>query len=175
MASYLSIGRQPLVVLSIATLVVLIAMLLNFTSLSPIVLSSSQLSDPYPIVTNTRTGVTYRGITVNGIEHFQNIFYAEDTSGANRFAPPVPYNPPRGTTVDATAAGAWCPQFVGGAPLPFTSPITNVSEHCLSLRIARSSAISASAKLPVLVYIHGGTSRPCSGGQMFLADSTVRR
>lgn len=175
MASYFSIGRQPLVVLSIATLVVLVAMLLNSTSLSPFILFSSQLSDPYPIVTNSRTGVTYRGITVNGIEHFQNIFYAEDTSGANRFAPPVPYNPPRGTTVDATAAGAWCPQFVGGAPLPFTSPITNVSEHCLSLRIARSSAASASAKLPVLVYIHGGTSCPCSGGQMFLADSIVRR
>ena len=170
MASYLSIGRQQLVVLSIATLVVLIAMLLNSTSLSPFILFSKQLSNPYPIVTNTRIGVSYRGIIENGIEHFQNIFYAEDTSGANRFAPPVPYTPPQGTTVDATSAGAWCPQFVGGAPLPFTSPITNVSEHCLSLRIARSSATSVSAKLPVLVYIHGGTSCPCSGRRMFHAD-----
>lgn len=110
------------------------------------------------LVANNRTGVSYLGITVSGVEHFQNIFYAEDTAGNNRFAPPVPSLPAPGTVIDATAAGAWCPQGAGSAPLPFASVITNVSENCLSLRIARPSGTKPSAKLPVMVWLHGGTS-----------------
>ncbi len=148
-----SYRRHPFLFASIPALVVLAAMLLNTSSLSPFVLVNL-LSASTPYVRNARTGVSYRGTSTNGIEHFQNIFYAEDTSGPNRFAPPVPYTPSSGTIVDATAAGAWCPQGLGGPPLPFTSAITNVSENCLSLRIARSSG--SSTKLPVIVWIHGG-------------------
>ena len=175
MAFHLSLCRQHLTFVSIATLVVLIGILLNSTSLTPFVLLSNQLNASTPYVTNTRTGVSYRGTSTNGIEHFQNIFYAEDTSGSNRFAPPVPYTPPPGTTVDATAAGAWCPQGVGPAPLPFTSPITNVSENCLSLRIARSSGTIPSAKLPVLVWIHGGMYSPSLRRTFVVADQVIRR
>ena len=134
-----------------SSLIILIAMLPFPTSLSPLILNPSN-----PIVSNDRSKVSYRGTYANGIEQFQNIFYAEDTSGPNRFAPPIPYMPSPGTIVDATTAGAWCPQGVGGPPLPWTSPITNVSENCLSLRIARPSGVDASAKLPVFVWIHGG-------------------
>ena len=118
-----------------------------------------------PFITNSRTGVSYRGTLVNGIEHFQNIFYAEDTSGLNRVAPPVAFTPPSGTIVDATAAGAWCPQGTGGPPLPFTSPIGNISEDCLSLRIARPYGIRATAKLPGLVWLHGGMKVESLAGQ----------
>lgn len=156
MDSRLSPRRHPFLFAVISTLVVLTAMLLNSTSLFPVVLVSNLLNVSTPYVRNARTGVSYRGTSKSGVEHFQNIFYAEDTSGPNRFAPPIPYTPPPGTVVDATAAGAWCPQGLGGPPLPFTSPITNVSENCLSLRIARSSSIGSSTKLPVLVYLHGG-------------------
>ncbi len=51
------------------------------------------------IVCNKQTGVSYRGIAVSGVEHFQNIFYAEDTSGNNLFAPPVPSLPAPSVTV----------------------------------------------------------------------------
>ena len=126
--------------------------------------ASNPTSHP-PLVTNPRTGVSYRGTATNGTEHFRNIFYAEDTAGANRFAAPVPYTPPRGTVVDATAAGAWCPQGVGAAPLPFTSVVTNVSENCLSLRIARVAGaglgVGPGARLPVLVWLHGGLELDC--------------
>lgn len=159
MSSSLDLRRPSFLFAAIAALVVLIARLLNPTSLSTIPLLSNLLNVSPPYVRDARTGVSYRGISVNGIEHFQNIFYAEDTSGANRFAPPIPYIPPPGTVVDATATGAWCPQGLGGAPLPFTSPINNVSEHCLSLRIARPSDIGSSTKLPVLVWLHGGILR----------------
>lgn len=91
----------------------------------------------------------------SGVEHFQNIFYGEDTSGPNRFAPPVPTKPIRGSIVDATQPGAWCPQGLGDV-FPFTSRVTNVSEDCLSLRIARPSGTRPGAKLPVAVWLHGG-------------------
>lgn len=91
----------------------------------------------------------------SGVEHFQNIFYAEDTSGPNRFAPPVPVRPVKGSVVDASLPGAWCPQGLGDV-LPFTSQVTNVSENCLSLRIARPGGTHADAKLPVMVWLHGG-------------------
>ena len=116
----------------------------------------SLYSGSRPFVTDSRTGISYRGNSVSGVEHFQNIFYAEDTSGTNRFAPPVAFTPPRGTVIDATTAGAWCPQGTGGPPLPFTSPIGDISENCLSLRIARPSGTRASDKIPVLVWLHGG-------------------
>ena len=159
MSSSLNPYRHPLAFTSIISFpIVLVAIILNHTWLP----SLSSLPVPFlhdcatPVVTNPHTGVSYRGTAVNGVENFQSIFYAEDTSGLNRFAPPVPFTPPRGAVLDATAAGAWCPQGTGGPPLPFASPISNISENCLSLRIARPSGISASAELPVLVWIHGG-------------------
>lgn len=156
MFSHLNPQRHPLAFISIITCpVILVAMFLNSTWLRflPFLYLYNNST---PIVTNSHTGISYRGTSVNGIEHFQNIFYAEDTSGLNRFAPPVAFTPPHGTVVDATTAVAWCPQGTGGPPLPFTSPIDKISENCLSLRVARQSGIEASAKLPVLVWIHGG-------------------
>ena len=168
MSSSLHPHRHPLAFASIISFpIVLVTIIISPTWLH----SLSSLPVPFlyryttPIVTNSRTGVSYRGTAVNGVEHFQNIFYAEDTSGLNRFAPPVPFIPPRGAVLDATAAGAWCPQGTGSPPLPFASPISNISENCLSLRVARPSGISASAKLPVLVWIHGGLGIQGLAGQ----------
>ncbi|CAD6593517.1 MAG: hypothetical protein ASARMPREDX12_007276 [Alectoria sarmentosa] len=42
-------------------------------------------------VINVVTGVSCQGTSGNGVEQLQNISYAEDISGANRFAPPVPW------------------------------------------------------------------------------------
>lgn len=99
--------------------------------------------------------ITYRGSVKGPVEHFQNVFYAHDTSGQNRFAPPKPYLAPAGSIVDATAPGAWCSQGLGPT-FPFASTVTNVSENCLSLWIARPRATKQTAKLPVVVYLHGG-------------------
>lgn len=174
MSSSHDLRRHSFLFAAIAALVVLLARLLNPTSLSTITLLSNLFNLSTPYVRNAHTGVSYRGTSINGVEHFQNIFYAEDTSGPNRFAPPKSYRPPPGTVVDATTAGAWCPQGLGGSPLPFTSPITNVSENCLSLRIARPSGIGASTKVPVLVWLHGGIHFT-NASAFIVADRVSRR
>ena len=169
MASSLDALKQPITVMIFVIVTIFTAMLLRSDFLAPLPLLPNLLGNPSTYVTNRQTRVSYRGTSANGVEHFQNIFYAEDTSGSRRFAPPVPYSPPRGTVIDATAAGAWCPQGVGDAPLPWTSPITNVSENCLSLRIARPSGVSTSSKLPVLVWVHGGKNT-----EMLLSESQLK-
>ena len=65
---------------------------------------SEQLPDA--LVRDSRNNVTYVGTTQDGVDHFQNIFYGQDTSGKNRFAAPVPINPQSGSVVDATKPGA---------------------------------------------------------------------
>ncbi|KAI1382425.1 alpha/beta-hydrolase [Hypoxylon crocopeplum] len=99
--------------------------------------------------------ITYLGNSIDGVDHFQNIFYAEDTSSKNRFAPPIPVKHEKRSSIDATQSGAWCPQGTGDI-LPFTSRVTNISENCLSLRIARPHGTTSDSKLPVMVWLHGG-------------------
>ena len=111
-----------------------------------------------PIVFNANTGISYQGSSAGGVEQFQNIFYAEDTSGINRFAPPVPYLPTRGSTVQATASGAACPQPSQRSSIyPFGSEIPDQSEDCLSLRIARPAHYASNKSLPVMAWVYGGT------------------
>ncbi|KAL6720892.1 hypothetical protein ACLMJK_002817 [Lecanora helva] len=165
--------RQPLVILVVPVFCILIAILLRKAT-SP--LAPPRLNGPSSFVINARTEVSYLGTSANCVDHFQNIFYAQDTSGSNRFSPPVPLTPPRGTVVDATTAGAWCPQGMGDAPLPWTSPVTNVSENCLSLRIARPFGVDSSSKLPVLVWLHGGGHALGSASdQFYQPDGLVRQ
>ena len=108
-----------------------------------------------PVVSDSEKHLTYVGSSGPGVEHFQNIFYAHDTSGKNRFAPPKSRLPQPGSVIDATRPGAWCPQGIGDI-LPFTSKVVNVSEDCLSLRITRPAGTTHDSKLPVLVWVHGG-------------------
>ncbi|RDW83864.1 uncharacterized protein DSM5745_04190 [Aspergillus mulundensis] len=117
----------------------------------------AEFLNPRPTVIDSKRGITYIGSRSShgAVEHFQNIFYAEEPTGPRRFAPPVPTNPQRGSVIDATQSGAWCPQGTGDI-LPFTSRVTNISENCLSLRIAKPTGTRGDAKLPVIVWIHGG-------------------
>lgn len=108
-----------------------------------------------PVVVDTLRNITYLGTRSAGVEHFHEIFYAESPVGERRFAPPVPVTLTKGSIIDASRPGAWCPQGTGDI-LPFTSRVANVSENCLSLRISRSSGVDRNARLPVVVWIHGG-------------------
>jgi hypothetical protein len=46
-------------------------------------------ASPPPVVVDPAADVRYIGSRTAGVEHFQNVFYGQDTSGAHRFAPPV--------------------------------------------------------------------------------------
>ena len=109
-----------------------------------------------PRVTDSRH-VTYQGLERAGVEVFLNIPYAQDTGAENRFKPPKPYVPCPRSTINATAYGPACPQQLGNLVLPLAlSNVTDISEDCLNLNIARPLGSKPGDKLPVLVYIYGG-------------------
>lgn len=111
-----------------------------------------------PTVVDSQHGVTYSGLNRNGIEVFLNIPYGQDTGGANRFKPPRPYVVEAGSTIQAQKYGPACPQQLGEWTLPIAlGNITDISEDCLNLNVARPKGTSNSDKLPVMVYIHGGS------------------
>ncbi|KAI1126212.1 putative lipase [Nemania abortiva] len=111
-----------------------------------------------PRVVDDSQGVTYKGLNRNGIEVFLGIPYGQDTGGANRFKPPRPYTYAPGTVVDATSYGPACPQEIGEASPPFTyTAVTEISEDCLNLIIGRPKGTAKHDRLPVLLFIHGGS------------------
>lgn len=109
-----------------------------------------------PLVANSSNGVSYQGTSADSVEQFQNIFFSQSTSGKHRFAPPRLYVPPRNATINATMPGAACPQPAALDFAIFDQNITNISEDCLSLRIARPANTLSTDKLPVMVWIYGG-------------------
>ncbi|KHN95654.1 Carboxylesterase, type B [Metarhizium album ARSEF 1941] len=127
--------------------------------MKPLVLAAWSALYSNPVVHDASNDVTYHGLNRNGIEVFLNIPYGQDTGGENRFRPPRPYMSPRGSIINATAYGPACPQALGPwvPPISLTN-ITKVSEDCLNLNIARPMGKHVEGKkLPVLVYIHGGS------------------
>lgn len=109
-----------------------------------------------PSVTNS-ANVTYNGITRGQVEAFIGISYGQDT-GKVRFKPPKLYQPAAGSTIDATKYGPGCPQPSTSAepPISFTNPAI-ISEDCLNLNIVRPNSTTKDSKLPVLLWIHGGS------------------
>lgn len=123
-----------------------------------IALLYSGVTNANPQVVDQRHSVTYEGLERNGIEVFLNIPYARDTGGANRFKPPRPHVAATGSTVNAKSYGPSCPQQLGQWLPPLTlGNITQVSEDCLNLNVARPKHACAGDRLPVLVFIHGGS------------------
>lgn len=103
-------------------------------------------------------GVTYNGLHKEDVEFFWGVQYGQDTGGANRFKPPRPYEPEAGCTIEATSPGAACPQQQGAQLIPlYLGNVTEISEDCLRLNIARPNGTTASSKLPVMVWVHGGS------------------
>ena len=174
MLSILDPRQYPFIV-SFGTLFLSI-ILMGLSSPGSLSWVSLQASPSAPIVKNELLNVSYRGVTSHGIEHFYNIFYAKDTSGFNRFAPPTRFTPREGAIIDASAPGAFCAQGTGDAAFPFTSPVLNISEDCLSLRVSRPKGATVASKLPVVVWIHGGGSALGTAyDQLYNPDGLIRQ
>ncbi|HEY0124069.1 MAG TPA: carboxylesterase family protein [Rhizobium sp.] len=92
------------------------------------------------------------GLKENGTVQFRGIPYAKPPVGDLRWRPPVAE--PRWSAVrDATKFGAQCAQI--NTLATFAGPPNN-NEDCLYLNVAAPGTAAASARLPVIVWFHGG-------------------
>ena len=107
---------------------------------------------------------TLEGTTEKGTTAFKGVPFAAPPVGELRWRatqPPTPWNGVR----KADKFSASCMQFKAGERLPWTREFmvqNDVSEDCLYLNIW-TPRVDASANLPVIVYIHGGSFREGSG------------
>lgn len=102
-------------------------------------------------------GLAMTDTTGNPIVVYRGVPYADSTADANRWTDP---KPPRETEVRAVDYGYVCPQGKSGDYDP-----KHMSEDCLYLNVwTPQPALRTNAKLPVLVFIHGGAFVSGSGG-----------
>jgi para-nitrobenzyl esterase len=120
-----------------------------------------------------------RGMDVAGIKTFRGIRYGADTSGANRFMPPV--KPGKWKDVfDAFAYGPASPQTPSDPTDAYTQSVewdahvkSGISEDCLRLNLWTPGLNDGGAR-PVFFYIHGGGFTNGSGGFPFDGDPLAR-
>ena len=118
-------------------------------------------------------GGDVQGVVADGVESFKGIPFAAPPVGEWRWRPPQKVSPWTGVR-QATEFGADCMQGRFGPPPPPGAPRARVpSEDCLYLNVWRPAA--ATARLPVMVWIHGGGFVGGSGASPFTSGAQLAK
>jgi para-nitrobenzyl esterase len=131
-------------------------------------LSAQQASGP---TVKTASGIV-RGLTAGDVDIFMGIPYAAPPVGEFRWRPPQPVAAWQGER-DATKFGANCAQ--AGWPRGSGKIADGSSEDCLFLNIWRPTNAKPGAKLPVMVWIHGGAFVGGSGADSGAGNQFARQ
>jgi len=134
--------------------------LLSFLIVSAAFASAGCLSLPADsLVVKTLDGKVHGKLINNGkVRAFQGIPYAAPPVGGLRWKAPQPVAAWKGT-LDATAYGHHCAQNHVFDDMVFqdsATPADAGSEDCLYMNVYVPASKTAKAKLPVMVWIHGG-------------------
>jgi para-nitrobenzyl esterase len=125
------------------------------------------------------TGGVIRGFQAEGVQRFLGVPYAAPPVGHRRMRPPVPVAPWSGVR-RAPARAATAPK--GEYPLPFQQLFPEVvvaGDHFLNLNVWTPADAGPGSRLPVLVWVHGGSFLFGSGsvtaydGSAFARDGVV--
>lgn len=143
--------------------------MMRVAALSMVVLAgsasaSSQTVPQQPVVHTVSGAVAGVRSSDGKVVSFKGIPFAAPPVGNLRWAPPAPVQPWQGVR-NANAFAPSCMQIEHGDHLPWTAEFLDhnqTSEDCLYLNVWMPDA-SATAKLPVIVYIHGGSFTEGSG------------
>nr|XP_046253808.1 para-nitrobenzyl esterase isoform X2 [Scatophagus argus] len=149
---------NPLLVLSRRCIVLICVGVLALLSLATYLGYMAQTLPPGVAQVSTHCG-EFRGRHKNGAYSFKGMPYAAPPVGNLRWAPPT--EPPCRTGVtDAGRFRSMCPQV---RPLSSSGTVMG-QEDCLFINVW-TPALQPDAKLPVMVWIHGGYLHMLSGGE----------